>query len=408
MKFLPYNPEQRYLLPLRVADVLGEEHLCFLLRRVVDRLDLSPFEQDYEDEGRPAYAPALLVAVWLYAYALGVTWSRRREQRVREDLAFRYLAAGATPDFWTLNQFRRQHGRGLNDLFTQVVELARAAGLGRLGHVAIDSTRVAANASPNRVETEDRLRAERARIRRRIRRWPQACNADDPNEASGLELKKEEMTRLQERLAEIPSRLKQLKRARQRHISRTDPDRRFLRDRRGFTLGYTVDVAVSEDHLIVEPRVTQAATDNASLLPVVEAVERRCGETPQKVSADSGFFSVKNLEDLAASGIDAYVPDSNLGRELNRRGRGGFPGRVRHPEHRRMRRKLRSPTGRAVYRRRKALIEPVFGVLQEQRGMRRFRRRGLAKVAVEMVLAATAYNLTRLYHARPGCVTTSG
>ena len=373
---------------------------------MVDRLDLNSFEEAYEDEGRPAYAPELLVAVWLYAYALGVTSSRRLEQRVREDLAFRYLAAGATPDFWTLNQFRRQHGRALNDLFTQVVELARAAGLGCLGHVAIDSTRVAANASPNRVETKERLRAERARIRRRIRRWQQACNADDPNEASGLELKKEEMTRLQERLAEIPSRLEQLKRARQRHISRTDPDSRFLRDRRGFTLGYTVDVAVSEDHLIVEQRVTQAATDNASLLPVVEAVERRCGEMPQKVSADSGFFSVKNLEALTASGIDAYVPDSNMAHALNRGGR--VRHRTRHPEHRRMRQKLRSPTGRAVYRRRKALIEPVFGVLKEQRGMRRFRRRGLAKVAVEMLLAATAYNLTRLYHARPSFVTPPG
>ena len=360
MKFLPYNPEQAYLLPPRVADVLGKEHFCCFLRRVVDRLDLNSFE---EDEGRPAYAPELLVAVWLYAYALGVTSSRRLEQRVREDLAFRYLAAGATPDFWTLNQFRRQHGRALNDLFTQVVELARAAGLGRLGHVAIDSTRVAANASPNRVETK-------------------------------------------ERLAEIPSRLEQLKRARQRHISRTDPDSRFLRDRRGFTLGYTVDVAVSEDHLIVEQRVTQAATDNASLLPVVEAVERRCGEMPQKVSADSGFFSVKNLEALTASGIDAYVPDSNMAHALNRGGR--VRHRTRHPEHRRMRQKLRSPTGRAVYRRRKALIEPVFGVLKEQRGMRRFRRRGLAKVAVEMLLAATAYHLTRLYHARPSFVTPPG
>ena len=214
------------------------------------------------------------------------------------------------------------------------------------------------------------------------------------------------MTRLKERLAEIPSRLEQLKRARQRHISRTDPDSRFLRDRRGFTLGYTVDVAVSEDHLIVEQRVTQAATDNASLLPVVEAVERRCGEMPQKVSADSGFFSVKNLEALTASGIDAYVPDSNMAHALNRGGR--VRHRTRHPEHRRMRQKLRSPTGRAVYRRRKALIEPVFGVLKEQRGMRRFRRRGLAKVAVEMLLAATAYNLTRLYHARPSFVTPPG
>ncbi len=408
MKFLPYNPEQAYLLPPRVADVLGEEHLCFFLRRVVERLDLSPFERDYEDEGRRAYAPALLVGVWLYAYALGVTSSRRLEQRVREDLAFRYLAGGARPDFWTLNRFRQRHTRALNDLFTQVVELARTAGLGRLGHVAIDSTRVAANASPHRVETVEALRAERARIRRRIRRWQQAANADDPNEGCGWELKGEEKTRLQERLAEIPRRLEKLSKAGRRYVSRTDPDSRFLRERRGFTLGYTVDLAVSEDHLIIEQRVTQAAADNASLLPVVEAVERRLGERPEKVSADSGFFSVKNLEALTASGIDAYVPDSNLGRELNRCGRGDFPGRPRHPEHQRMRRKLRSPTGRAVYRRRKALIEPVFGVLKEQRGMRRFRRRGLAKVAVEMTLAATAYNLTRLYHARPGWVTSAG
>lgn len=407
MKFLPYNPDQAYLLPPRVADVLGEDHLCFFLRRVVDRLDLSALEQAYEDEGRPAYHPTLLVAVWLYAYALGITSSRRLEQRVREDLAFRYLAAGATPDFWTLNQFRRRHARALNDLFTQVVELARTAGLGRLGHVAIDSTRVAANASPNRVETMAGLRAERAQIRRRIRRWQQTCNIEEANEAPGVELPPEERTRLEERLAEIPPRLQQLKKAGQPRASRTDPDSRFLRDRKGFTLGYTVQVAVSQDHLIVEQRVNQEATDNASLLPVVAAVERRCGEAPQKVSADSGFFSVKNLEALTASGIDAYVPDSNLGRELNRRGGGGFHGQAGHPLHRRMRQKLRQPTGRAVYQRRKALIEPVFGVLKEQRGMRRFRLRGLTKVAVEMVLAATAYNLTRLYRAAPGCMGTS-
>ena len=173
------------------------------------------------------------------------------------------------------------------------------------GGVAVRLCRVPAKRPEARACRGNSDRTLRQRTKAHRIRRQQACNADDPNEASGLELKKEEMTRLQERLAEIPSRLEQLKRARQRHISRTDPDSRFLRDRRGFTLGYTVDVAVSEDHLIVEQRVTQAATDNASLLPVVEAVERRCGEMPQKVSADSGFFSVKNLEALTASGIDA-------------------------------------------------------------------------------------------------------
>src|SRR3990172_7083125 len=137
MRFLPYSPDQAYLLPPSVKDILGEGHLCFFLHRVVERLALSGFEQDYGEEVPPAYAPALMVKVWLYAYALGVTSSRRLEQRVREDLAFRYLAGGASPDHWTLNEFRRRHGRAINDLFTQVLELAREAGLGRLGHVAI-------------------------------------------------------------------------------------------------------------------------------------------------------------------------------------------------------------------------------------------------------------------------------
>jgi transposase len=157
-KFLEYNPERAYLLPPSVRDVLGAGHLCFFVRGVVARLDLQAFRSEYAEAGGPAYAPEMLVAVWLYAYALGVTSSRRLEQRIREDLAFRYLAGGAAPDHWTLNAFRRRHGRGLNDLFTRVVELARASGLGRLGHVAIDSTRIAANASRNRLNTEQALR----------------------------------------------------------------------------------------------------------------------------------------------------------------------------------------------------------------------------------------------------------
>src|ERR1700692_1587105 len=160
-KFLDYNPEQMYLLPPSVKDVLGPDHLCFLIRRIVAKLNLEIFRSEYVEEGGPAYAPEMLVAVWLYAYALGMTSSRRLEQRLREDLAFRYLAAGATPDHWTLNEFRRRHAKGMNDLFTRVVELARASGLGRLGHVAIDSTRIAANASRNRLDTEQALREKR-------------------------------------------------------------------------------------------------------------------------------------------------------------------------------------------------------------------------------------------------------
>lgn len=399
MRFIPYNPEQAYLLPPSVRDVLGQRHLCIFLHEVVERLDLSAFEQDYEEEGRPAYAPALMVKVWLYAYALGVTSCRRLEQRVREDLGFRYLAGGAQPDFWTLNAFRQRHPKALNDLFTQVVELARKAGLGRLGHVAVDSTRVKANASPDRVDSVKKLRAERAKIRRQIRRWQQACNAENPNEAPGLEVEEAERARLEKQLAEIPARLERLQKSGLERRSRTDPESRFLKERQGFVLGYTVTLAASEDHLIVEQRVSQEATDNGLLLPTVRAVQARCGESPAQVSGDSGFFSLEALKSLEAEKIDAYVPDSNLARVMNRGGH--LRGRARDATHRAMRRKLRSPAGRAIYRRRQGLIEPIFGVLKEQRGMRQFRRRGLAKAAVEIALATTAYNLTRIWNSVP-------
>jgi transposase len=396
-KFLDYNPEQAYLLPPSVKDVLGPDHLCFLIRRIVTKLNLEVFRSEYGEEGGPAYAPEMLVSVWLYAYALGMTSSRRLEQRLREDLAFRYLAAGATPDHWTLNDFRRRQARALNDVFTQVVELARKAKLGKLGHVAIDSTRIAANASRNRIDTEQALRNARARIRRDIRRWQQQCDAEDPNEGAGSAVGSEAIARLEQQLAQIPERLQWLRKSGLKKLSRTDPDSRFLRERGGYTLGYTATLAVSEDHLIVAQQVTQDTNDNQTLLPMVDRVEQQCRERPQQASGDAGFFSLENLKALEERKIDAYVPDSNLARWLNRGGR--LRQRASDPAHRRMRRKLRDPAGRRIYQRRKAIVEPVFGVLKQQRGMRRFARRGLPQVVVELALAATAYNLTRIWRA---------
>jgi len=183
-------------------------------------------------------------------------------------------------------------------------------------------------------------------------------------------------------------------------LSRTDPDSRFLHQTGGgFTLGYTVDLAVSDDHLIVAERATQATSDAASLLPMVERVQQSCGALPTEVSADSGFFSVGNLKELEQRGIEGYVPDAHLTGELQRR-RGPLKMRGDSPQHRRMRARLRSPAGQARYRRRQALVEPVIGVLKEQRGMRRFRLRGLSKVGVEVALLATAFNLTRMWRCR--------
>lgn len=397
--FYEYNPEQGYLLPPSVRDVLGADHLCFFVHGAVERLDLRAFEAAYSEEGQRAYHPAMQLKVWLYAYALGMTSSRRLEQRIREDLAFRYLAGGAQPDFWALNEFRKRHGKALNDVFTQVVELARGLGLGKLGHVAIDSTRIAANAAADSAESIERLRAERAKIRKRIRCWQQQCDSEDPNEGAGMALAREALGKLEEQLQQIPTRMERLKKSGVNKLSRTDADSRFLRDRRGFTLGYTATVAVSEDHLIVAQQISTASNDTDLLVPLVEKVERECGERPRQTSADSGFFSLQNLQALEERGIDAYVPDSNLACALNRGVR--LKQHACHPAHRRMRRKLRSPEGRVIYRRRKALAEPILGILKEQRGMRRFRMRGLRKVATEFALATAALNLTRLWRCRP-------
>jgi IS5 family transposase len=177
-------------------------------------------------------------------------------------------------------------------------------------------------------------------------------------------------------------------------LSRTDGDARFLRERGGFVLGYTAEAAVNEDHLIVGQRVTQSAADNHSLIAMVEEAERHSGVKAEKVLADAGFFSLENIEELESRGLEVYLPDSNLARELNT---GQRCPRIRLSQtQQRMRQKLRGPTGQAVYRRRKALVEPVWGTLKEQRGMRRFRLRGLEKVNLEFTLAAISFNLTRL------------
>ena len=398
MPFQEYSPEQAALLPLHVRDVLDENHLVFLISAVVEKQDLREWEAAYSDEGQRPYHPALLLKVLLYGFALGVRASRKIEQRVKEDLGFRYLAGGAEPDHKTICEFLRRHGRRVNDLFTAMLEQLQQAGLGKLGVVALDSTRVKANASRDRLLTEAGLRSERARKRRQVRRWQRELLGMEAGENPGGVVA--EMERLQQRLAEIPGELQRLRKSGQKKMSRTDADSRFLHSRDGFVLGYTAEAVVSEDGLIVAARVTQAVNDHASLLPLVEQVEQRCRQRPAKVLADAGFYSNQNLEEMQQRGVELYVPDSVLAREMKQGQRVAGAARIRHPGLRRLRQRLRSPAGRRLYERRKGLIEPVFATLKEHRGMRRFYRRGLSAVNIEFLLMALAFNLTRLHGLR--------
>lgn len=364
---------------------------------MVERLNLKQFEAESSEAGRPGYPPQMLLKIWLYAYACGITSSRLIEQRLREDLGFRLLAGDLKPNYWTLNEFRKKHPRALNDVFTQVLEAARKLGMGKLGRVAIDSTRVQANASPDRGSTLQQLRTERAHLRRQIRRWQRQCDREDPDSP---DTKRADAGAWRKRLEEIPRQLEQLRRSEQKRSSRTDPESRYMHCRGGYCLGYTGEIAVSDDHVIVAQRVHQLVHDHDSLGEMTKACERECGERPSAVLADCGYYAMPEIRALEARGIRVCVPDRLMATELaggeqtpvmNRRQRRRTPGLQE------LREQMRKPETRSCYARRKALVEPVFGVLKQQRGMRQFRRRGLTAVSTEWAMAATAFNLTRMF-----------
>jgi transposase len=393
-RFHHYEPEQMYLLPPSVSEVLGEQHLCFHVHRVVEALDVREFEQAYSAEGRLAYPPRMMLKVWLYAFCLQLHSTRRLEQRIGEDLAFRYLAGGLRPDHKTLSEFLRRHRRAINDVFTQVLGMARKAGMAQLGHVAIDSSRIGANAARSSVA---RQRHQRARDRLQVRRYQQKASQPDGDENGGVVLAAQQQEALSSQL-QSGTRLAPLPRPKPTSRSTTDPDSRFLRSRNGWVLGYTADLAVSQDHFILATRVTQQATDNDSLIPMIEQVRQRCRSYAEKVSADSGFFSTRALQFFDQHGIDGYLPDNNLTHEINTgepaKGLGRSP--IRNEKHQRMREKLRSPDGRRIYKKRQAIVEPIIGILKQQRGLRRFFRRGLNNVETEWLLLAIAHNIARL------------
>jgi transposase/ribosomal protein S19E (S16A) len=392
-RFVAYSPEQAYLIPPTVKEALGEGHFCFFVQKMVSKLDLGAIEAAYSDEGGNLYHPALMLSVWLYGYGSGITAGRELERRIVEDLPLRYLAGGARPDHWALSAFRRRHVRAMNDVFTQVTEFIRDQGLGKLGVVAVDGTPIEANNSKSQVDTVKKLREQRAKFRRQIRRWQKRCDAED--RAAAVALNQTQMEKVEKELETIPGRLQQLRKSGLKQLPQTDKDARVLKNRGKSVVGYKAETAVSEDHFIVAQQVTQAAAENDLLVPMVEQVEGNCDESPGKVLADAGLYSNDNVRVLEEKGIDAYVPDSNMAAALNRGTR--VKGRAKAPEMQRMRRKLRSGEGRKQYARRKAIAEAPFGTLKAQRNMRRFRLRGLEKTGIEFTLFCTGYNLTRLH-----------
>ncbi len=468
-RFRVCSLDQPFLLPPSLQDWLPEDHLARFIADVANELDLSALYAHYErrdSRGLSSYHPLLLTRLLLYGYCIGITSSRRMERATHDDVAFRYLAADQHPDHDTIANFRREHLEALAGLFVQALRLCQKAGLVKLGHVAIDGTKILANASPRRSvsyekltereqywkQTVERLLAQAQQTdEQEDQRWGKGQPADPlPAElahAQGrlerLRQAKAELEReAQQRLEEARKNYTPRKRGRprreetgpqpdqdpqERHkagnqyrralhnaeeptrqYNFVDPDSRVMKDnaRKCFTQAYNAQVAVdTHAQVIVAAEVTQQTTDREQLLPMVESVRQTAGSAPQTVTADAGYWDTASLGDPLLAEIRVLVPpDSNP-----------EPRDTPLPPHApqttaaaRMREALGSETGRALYAFRKATVEPVFGQIKEVRYFRRFRLRSLKLVSREWKLVCATHNLLKLFRHRIGLAAQAG
>lgn len=439
--FRPWDLQTTWLFPPSVLEFVPANHLAHFVRDVVrEEIDLSPILAVYvEERGQPPYHPALMTALLLYAYTQGVYSSRRIEKACVERLDFFAVTAMAKPDHSTIAEFRRRHRPALKDLFVEVLLLCREAGLVSLGHVALDGTKVKANASKHKAmsygrmkEVEPKLTAE---VEEFFQKAEQADSDDDDEHGSGRkgdelpawvanrlgrrEKIREAIKRIEDQAKVEAKRAKEeiavarkaglkpsgaaLKRARGKPEPKaqsnfTDPESRIMKTGDGFVQAYNCQLAVdAESHVIVAQQVSAHGADSRQLVPLLDAITANAG-TPREVSADAGYCSEANLEAIEERGIRGYVA---TGRQTH-----GSASATSNeawssrPNARIMRQRLRHGGFQSRYRLRKKTVEPVIGQIKEARGFRRFLTRGLEAVAGEWSLIATAHNLLKLAASR--------
>ena len=453
-RFRTDHLDQGLLLPPSLHDWLPEGHLARFVADVIEELDLAAVYRSYEGDGRglAAYQPSMMVRLLLYGYCQGVVSSRRIERATHEDVAFRYLSADTHPDHDTIAAFRKRHLEALAGLFAQALQLCQKAGLVKLGHVAIDGTKIKANASKHKAmsyermnETEQRLRQEVEELLRRAEETDTAEDALYGKGKRGDELP-EELARRESRLVKIREAKAALeqeakeKAARQRAAAEakiaerreqeartgkkasghdpkvpdpeqaqpeakaqrnfTDPDSRIMVDganKGSFIQAYNAQAAVdSQAQVIVAAEITQAANDSQQLVPLIGQVAAHMGRKPEAVSADAGYWSEANVTDEGVTGIDLHIA---TGRQKHgvpiETATGPPPAEASAQEA--MRHKLRTEAGQAIYKMRKAIVEPVFGQIKERRGFRRFSFRGIDNVCAEWKLICLTHNLLKLF-----------
>jgi len=435
--YRPYLPDQDFLLPPSLREWLAEEHLAYFVSDVVDQLDLSAMHAVYGEEkrGQPPYDPRLMTKLLVYGYCTGVFSSRRIQKRLQEDIPFKVLAAGNEPDFRTISDFRKIHIGTLRGLFEQVLEMALEVGAVKVGRVSLDGTKVKANASKHKAMSYGRMKEKQQQLREEVKQLLEQAEAADEEEdrrhgdQRGDELP-EELRRRETRLAKIKLAKKVIEqRAREKAAAEgksaeeakrakpddkdqynfTDPESRIMKSGDGFVQAYNAQAAVEpEMMLIVGQSVTEAANDKKQLAPMVELIEQQSGQRPEAILADSGYCSEENLSYLESAGqperqIEGFIATGKQTHGEHRLPckRGPLPKGATKVD--RMKRKLQTKVGKAVYAARKCVVEPVFGQIKQARGFRQFLLRGKEKVKGEWALVCLTHNILRLWAAQQPC-----
>ena len=430
--FRPWKTDEVWLLPPSVADFVPAGHPAHLIRDLVsEELDLSAILGAYtEVKGYPPYHPAMMVALLLYAYRSGVYSSRRIARACEERLDFQAVTALNQPDFRTISEFRRRHLNALSGLFVQVLALCRKAGLVGLDHVAVDGTKIKANASKHKAMSYARMVEAEAELAREVAEWLSRAQMEDAAEDAAhgstrrgdeppdwMRDKQARLARIRAAKAELEAEAQQAQAARpappcdpdgnpkprpgrvpqhppgqpkpkaQRNF--TDSESRIMKGRDGFIQAYNAQAAVDADaQIIVAHRLTNNGSDQDALLPLLDAVAETTGEMPNEVSADNGFCSEANLEGLLNRKVRGYVAAGRASKP----GDGTKGGKLVQA----MRARLRQGGYRSRYRLRKYTVEPVFGHIKQARGFRQFLLRGIDKVKAEWAMICTAHNLAKL------------
>ena len=433
MSYRPYEPQQEMLLPASLQDWLPKGHLAYFIGDTIDALSLKAFYARYEGGGsrNQPFHPAMMVKLLVYGYATGVFSSRKIERRLHEDLAFRMLAAGNFPRHRTIRDFRALHLKELADLFVQVVKLAQEMGLVKLGTVAIDGTKIKANASRHKAMSHERMQQAEAELKAQIDALLERAKTADAAEANEPEVDiPAEIARREDRLKAITEARERIEtRQRDADIERgrspddeckprdeegkpcggrykrefgvpepkaqdnfTDPDSRIMkRAGGGFDASYNAQTAVDEQALIiVAAELGNNAADVGQLVPMLDAVKANTGQAPEQALADAGYRSEDNFKALSDSGTELVVA---MGREGKRCAE---VDSQKSPHTAAMAVKLQTDAGKAAYRKRKWIAEPPNGWIKSVLGFRQFSLRGLHRVQAEFKLVCLALNLRRM------------